>query len=201
MRRGAPNGKATVLKTVGSNPLQVRVLSPPHYSEYFTAHILSLCYNISMATEPLISWYAPEHFHVEKNPDWYWIVGIITLAIAAVAFIFGNIITGIFVIVAAVALVLHASHKPENIYHEINDRGIIIRNTLFPFLTIESFWIPHDEVAPKIILKSRKLFMPFIVIYIEEIDPEIVREVLLKYIAETEHKEHFLVHLFEKFGF
>lgn len=36
-RRGAPNGKATVLKTVGRNPLQVRVLSPPHNQS------LSLC--------------------------------------------------------------------------------------------------------------------------------------------------------------
>ncbi|MFA6295446.1 MAG: hypothetical protein WC666_03405 [Candidatus Paceibacterota bacterium] len=154
-----------------------------------------------MATEPLIAWHAPEHFHVDKNPDWYWIVGIITLAIAAVAFIFGNIITGIFVVVAAVALVLHASFTPENVYHEINDRGFIKDGILYPFLSIESFWIPHDEVPPKIILKSRKTFMPFIIMYIDEVDPEIVREILLKYIAETEHHEHFMTHLLERFGF
>jgi hypothetical protein len=154
-----------------------------------------------MATEPLISWYAPEHFYVEKNPDWYWIVGIITLAIAAVAFIFGNAITGIFVIAAAVALVLHASRRPENVYHEINDRGIILHETLYPFLSLESFWIPHDEMPSKIILKSRKTFMPLIVILIDEVDPESVREVLLRYIAETEQHEHFLTHVLEGFGF
>lgn len=154
-----------------------------------------------MAVEPIISWNAPEHFHTEKNPDWYWVVGIITLAITTVAFIFGNIITGIFVIAASVALVLHASHVPENIYHEISDRGILIKDTLLPFVDLESFWIPHDEFPAKIIIKSRKLTMPFIIVYIDGIDPEQIREVLLRYIAETEHRQHFLTHVLERFGF
>jgi hypothetical protein len=154
-----------------------------------------------MATEALISWNAPEHLHFEKKTDWYWSVGIITLALAAVAFIFGNAITGIFVIVAAVALVLHASRAPEPKYHEVNDRGIMVDGTLYPFLTLDSFWIPHDEFPPKILIKSRKTFMPLIVIYIDEIDPEDVREVMLKYIAETEHHEPFLKKVLERFGF
>lgn len=154
-----------------------------------------------MATEALISWNAPTHFYVEKKPDWYWIVGIITLALAVVAFLFGQIITGIFVIVAAVALVLHASKPPRIISCQINDRGLVVDNVLYPFLTLESFWIPHDQFPPKMILKSRKLFMPFIIIYIDEIDPEQVREVMLRYIAETEHHEPWLKHMLEIAGF
>ena len=65
-----------------------------------------------MAIEPLISWSAPEHLYVEKHTDWYWTVGIITLALAAVAFIFGQVITGILILVAALALTLHASRPP-----------------------------------------------------------------------------------------
>jgi hypothetical protein len=154
-----------------------------------------------MANETLISWNAPAHFYVDKRPDWYWAVGIITLAIAAVCLIFGQIITGIFVVVAAVALVLHASKPPRHIYCKVNDRGIVIDGVLYPFLTLESFWIPHDIVPPKIIIKSHKTFMPFIVIFIEEVDPEQVREIMLKYIAETEHREPFLKHLLEGLGF
>ncbi len=154
-----------------------------------------------MATEALISWNAPEHFYVEKSPDWYWAVGIITLAISAVTIIFGNIITGIFVLVAAVALVIHASQPPRIVYHEINDRGLIVHDKFYPFLTLESFWIPHDELPPKIILKSRKLLMPYIVLFIDELDPEDVREIMLRYIAETEHREHFLHKVLERLGF
>ena len=154
-----------------------------------------------MANDALLHWNAPEHLHVDKTSDWYWSVGIITLALAAVAFIFGNVITGIFVLVAALTLVMHASRPPRIFRHEINDRGIVINDQLYPFLSLDSFWIPHDEFPPKLILKSRKLFMPFIVIFIDEVDPEEVREIMLKYIAETEHREPFLKHLLEKFGF
>ncbi|MFA6432850.1 MAG: hypothetical protein WCV82_03520 [Candidatus Paceibacterota bacterium] len=154
-----------------------------------------------MATEALISWNAPTHLHVEKKSDWYWAVGIITLALSVVAFLFGQPITGIFIIVAAVALVLHSSHPSQAVHYEINDRGIVFGSELYPFLTLESFWIPHDEMPPKLLLKSRKLFMPLIVVYIDEVDPEQIREVLLKYIAETEHREPFLKHLLERLGF
>lgn len=154
-----------------------------------------------MATEPLIAWEAPEHFHTTKSPDWYWSVGIITLSLTAVTFIFGNVISGIFVLVAAAALVIHASNPAKVMEIEINDRGVMMHGTLYPFLSLESFWIPHDEYPHKLILKSRKLFMPFIVIYISDVDPEDVREILLRYIAETEHHEPFLKHLLERFGF
>lgn len=154
-----------------------------------------------MATEALISWTAPTHVHTEKRPDWYWAVGIITLALAAVAFIFGEIITGIFVIVAAVALVLHASHPPQEITYEINDRGILLNDVLYPFVSLDSFWIPHDEDQPKVLVKSRKLIAPLMVMHIDEVDPEEVRKILLKYIAETEHREPVLKKLLEWLGF
>jgi hypothetical protein len=154
-----------------------------------------------MANEPLISWSAPEHLYVEKHTDWYWTVGIITLALAAVAFIFGQVITGILILVAALALTLHASRPPATRTYTVNDRGIVVDDTLYPFLTLESFWIPHDHVPPRIIIKSRKLLMPYIVIFIDDADPEEVRRVLLTYIAETEHREPFLKHLLERFGF
>ncbi len=155
-----------------------------------------------MATEALISWNGPSHFYVEKSSDWYWSVGIITFALAIVAFIFGEVIGGILIIVAAIALVIHASHPPHQIYCEINDRGIILDKVLYPFLSLDSFWIPHDEIPTKIILKSSKTFMPLIVIYIDEnIDPEQVREIMLRYIAETEHHEPLLKKILERFGF
>jgi len=154
-----------------------------------------------MATEALIAWTAPDHLYTEKRPDWYWAVGIITLALAAVAFILGDVVSGIFVVVAAAALVIHASEPARTIACEINDRGVMIDSVLHPFVALDSFWIPHDEFPPKIILKSRKMFMPLLAIYIQDVDPEEVRAVMVKYIAETEHHEPLLKHLFERLGF
>lgn len=151
--------------------------------------------------QPLIAWDAPEHIHTEKNNDWYWAVGIITITAAILAFIFGNIIFGIFIIVGAFALVVHASKPPKIVHYEINDRGVVADNTLYPFLTLESFWIDAHEQPAKILIKSHKTFMPFITIQIEDVDPEKVRDILLNYIAETEHHEPLTQKIMERFGF
>ena len=87
------------------------------------------------------------------------------------------------------------------VHVEINDRGVIIGNVLYPFLTLESFWIDAHEEPPRILFKSTKTFMPYISIHIEGIDRERVRDVLLNYIAETEHHEPLTKKILERFGF
>ncbi len=154
-----------------------------------------------MATPALISWDAPAHIYYERRPDWYWSVGIISLAIVALCFIFGQIISGIFVIAAVSALVLHTTKPARTTYYEVNDRGVVVDDVLYPFTSLESFWIPHDAIPPRLLIKSRKSLMPLIVILIDEVDPEDVREVMLTYIAETEHHEPFLKHVLELLGF
>jgi len=152
--------------------------------------------------EPIISWDALERYYTEKTSDWYWAVGIISFTAAALAFMFGQVIFGILIVVSAVALTLHASVEPKAVHVEINDRGLILNKTLYPFLHLESFWIDPDRYPAKIILKSQKNFMPFINIHIaEDIDPEVVRQVLLTYIAETEHDEPLTIKLMERLGF
>ncbi len=107
-------------------------------------------------TAPIIEWNASEHDHFEKSPDWYWAVGIITVTCAALAFIFSNVIFGIFILIGAVTLTLHASRKPRILHYQINDRGIVVDNVLYTFLTLDSFWIDTLHHQPKILLKSRK---------------------------------------------
>ena len=152
-------------------------------------------------TSPIIEWNAPEHYHFEKSSDWYWAVGIIAVTCAVLAFIFNNIVFGIFIIVGTLALILHAARKPRILHYEINDRGVVIDNTLYPFVSLDSFWIDTLHHEPKILIKSLKTFMPFISIPISEVDPEDVRTILLTYIAETEHVEPFTQKLFEALGF
>ena len=151
--------------------------------------------------QPLIAWDAPEHIHTEKNSDWYWAVGIITITASVLAIMFSNIIFGILILVSAFALIVHASQKPRIFHYEINDRGVMINDILYPFLTLESFWINAHDAQPKILIKSHKTFMPYITIYIEDVDPEKVRDTLLNYIAETEHQEPLSQKLLEVMGF
>ena len=152
--------------------------------------------------QPLIEWQTYEHPYAPKAPDWYWAVGIVTITVAALAFIFGSVSFGIVIIVCVVALVIHASTEPAIIHCEINDRGIVVGDTLYPFLSLASFWVhPDNDPQAKIVLTSRKTLMTHVYIPIDEVDPESVRDILLTYITEREYIEPFGHKLLESFGF
>ena len=114
-------------------------------------------------TPAIIEWNAPAHHHFDRSPDWYWAVGIISFTAAALAFIFGNVVFGILILVGTLALVLHTRMIPKINHYQINDRGVVIGDILYPFLTLESFWIDTLHPEPKILLKSEKFFMMSIV--------------------------------------
>jgi hypothetical protein len=154
-----------------------------------------------MPIVPLIQWTGPEHHYTPKTSEWYWAVAIIAFTASVLSFMFGNPIFGILIVVGTIALTLSAHHPPKEITIEINDRGVVINNTLYPFLHLESFWIDTDHEEPRLMIKSHKTFMPLISLIIRDIDDEDVRQVLLKYIAEVEHPETLGRKILERLGF
>jgi len=141
-----------------------------------------------------LSWHAPEYIHTEKNPDWYWIVAIVTVTIALIAIILNNVIFALLIIVSSFTLTLLAGRKPERVHIEISERRISVGKIHYNYAELDSFWVEKRHVFPKLVLKSKKVFLPYVNILIEEVEPEKVREVLSDHLPEEEHVEP----LFEK---
>ncbi len=92
-----------------------------------------------------IRWQGYEYTHHKKSSDWFWVLGIVALSSAVVAIVFANILFALFILIGAFTLALFATKNPHLIHFEINKRGVAIDNTLYPFTTLESFWIDEDE--------------------------------------------------------
>lgn len=148
-----------------------------------------------------INWKAPEYIHTEKNSDWYWIVGIITISIALIAIILNNIIFAILIIVSMFTLTLYASRRPENIDIEINEKGISVGQTYYPYGNLESFWVETKDKFPRIIILPKKTVSSYIIILIKDADPEEIRDFLSNYLEEVIQTESFLTKLLIYFGF
>ena len=148
-----------------------------------------------------LSWKTIEHLHTEKSNDWYWIVGIITLTIAIISIILNNVIFAVLIIVSSFTLSLFASRKSNVINVTIDDKGVVIDRILHPYKDLTSFWVETRDTTPRVLLKSKKIFMPFVVVFIDDIDPEKVREKLLEHLPEEEHTEPLLEKLLIYFGF
>ena len=140
----------------------------------------------------LVEWSAPEYEHHEKTSDWYWAVGIIAIGFLAIAFILKNFLFGILVLVGGFAFALFGAKKPKLISFSVTSRGLKIEKRLFPFDSLDHFWIHYDPPHKKeLYIISKKLFVPQISIPLGFADPNEIREHLLKFVEEKEIEEPF----------
>ena len=153
-----------------------------------------------MENLPLV-WQAPEYHHYQRSNDWFWAVGVITISIAILAFVFGNALFGILILLSASILIFFVIREPENVTYEINKRGVMINKELHPYLTLESFWIETRTGDPKIILKSKKMVMPYIIIPIHNDDVDEMAAVLSEFLEEKEAQEPNSHKIMEYLGF
>ncbi len=131
-----------------------------------------------------LSWQTIEYLHSKKSTDWYWIVGAITVSIAIIAIILNNIIFAILIVVASFTMTLFASRPPQVLDVEISNSGLSLNHIHHTYSELESFWVELNDPNPKIIFKSKKVFMPFIVIFLEDMDPEEIHSVLSKLVKK-----------------
>ena len=148
-----------------------------------------------------IEWETQEYEHKNRSPDWFWSVGIMAVAGAITSIILNNILFAVIIILASFSLLIYARRHPDTIIVTLDNKGVRIDKYFYPYHTLESFWVEENDGPPKIILKSQKLIMPYIVVQIENVDPNKVRRYLEKYIPEVFHNESHFHKIMERLGF
>jgi len=149
-----------------------------------------------------MEWDAHEYEHKERSSDWFWAVGILSVAIAVASVIFGNIIFGILVLIGAFTLSLFASRPPSALHIIVDDKGITRGRVRYPYRTLQSFWIDTDHPHKKIIMRSEKMLMPLIIVPLgDEVDVNQLHENLSKFLTEEFHDLPFIEKLLEYLGF
>lgn len=136
------------------------------------------------------TWKTYEHIHTEKTPDWYWIVGIVTVTVAIISIFLNNIIFAVLTIIGSFALSLFASKKPAIVSVTVSKNGIAFGKNFFNYPDIESFWVETRDGLPRLIIKTKRVFIPNVTILLDEsIDPDNLRFFLRKYISVEENTE------------
>ena len=149
-----------------------------------------------------IIWHTLEYKKKEKTADWYWAVIIIAISIVVISILIHNYLFAILVVLSVVTLLMFSNREPLVIEVEINHKGIRVDKILYPFTSLEAFWIDVvDETEPKIILRSKKVVMPLVIIPIDEYNHEDIRLVLLDNLEEKEMHEPLPQKIMAKLGF
>lgn len=137
-----------------------------------------------------IEWEAPEYEFHEKSPDWFWTLGIITLALFLSAVLLHSFLFGFLILLAGFSLALFGARKPNIVSFKINAQGIHIGNRIYPYENLKCFWVDYEPPYKKeIIIESKKTFMPHITIILGDADPVKIRNYLLQFLKEEKIEE------------
>lgn len=154
------------------------------------------------STPTLIRWEALEYEYRPKSNNWFWTIGIISLGLSVASLLLGNLLFAILILIAGFAIILAGARRPRKILFSFTSRGLEIEKRLFPYENLKSFWIHYEPPHKKLLsIEPKKIFMPMIFIPLEDINPNIVREHLLKFLKEERREESFVQTIIRLVGF
>lgn len=151
-----------------------------------------------------IIWETLNHIKEEKSSDWFWIVGIVAIAGAVLAIFFNNVLLGLLILLSAFASFMFVHTPPKIERYELNRKGVVIGEDLYPYNSLESFYVVDEDgyERDRILIKSRKFFMPLIIIPLgNEVTVDEVYDFLIEYLDEEEMREPPAYYIMKKIGF
>ena len=138
----------------------------------------------------LVEWHAPEHEHRPKPQRWF-----MTLAAALTVMVGVFAISANFIAIVTTALVggliyVISQHRPPIMRYRIMVDGAAVNNTLYHFKDLKTFNIIYEPGETKaVLLRSKKFWAPLLHLEIGEMDPVIIRDVLLEFLPEDQTLE------------
>ncbi|MBX4216119.1 hypothetical protein KW797_04180 [Candidatus Parcubacteria bacterium] len=145
-----------------------------------------------------ISWEVFEHEHYHEEPEWYWVLGIIAVSGSMAAFLMGNLLFGILILLGGATMALHSTREPSFLRIELSKKGIRLNREQHSIESITSFSIDGE----KLLIEKHAFWHPFIIIPIGEgVPPEEIRGVLGAKLPEKNHKEPAAHRIMGHFGF
>jgi hypothetical protein len=123
------------------------------------------------------------------------------VAAAAVSVWLGNLLFAIVILVGVGSLGALFLRGPREHAVRIDNRGIHIDGTLYPYRSIQSFWVERDPGYPRLYLMTHAVVAPHVTLPLESVvQAEQVRSYLKRIVREEEQEPHFGEHLANMFG-
>ncbi len=147
------------------------------------------------------SWTVQTHEHRERSTDWYWTIGVIALVGAGVSIYFGNVLFAVIMLLGLGSIGFLAARGPREHGVRIDERGISIDGTRYPYASIQSFWIERGVAEPTLFISMNGVLSPHFSLPLANKDDAVkLHQHLIRFIQEEEQGPHFGEHVARLFG-
>jgi hypothetical protein len=136
--------------------------------------------------EKLLQWRGSLYTSTKKSVDWFWILGLIVVLSTGLALYFRNYSFAAVLLIGGIAIGLFANEEVSEQEYKVDDKGIHIGDTLYPYGEIASFSVFTEGLPEKrqLLLTLKRTFFVHVSIPLIETDPEEVRILLRKFVLE-----------------
>ena len=134
----------------------------------------------------LANWLVPEYDKHERNRLWYIIAGAVALLLMLYAFLSGNFLFAVIIIVVALVVILHDGREADIVKISLTDEGVAVGRKFYDYDEFKDFAVIYK---PKIGVKNlyfefKNTLRPRLSIPLIDMNPLPIRENLLKYLPE-----------------
>jgi hypothetical protein len=164
---------------------------------------------VGAGTPTKIEWTALEFKKYKKGKKWFVFPALLALAVIIAAILLKNLLLVIATILTVFVVYIYAKKEPRKIKFSISGNGVQIDQIVYKFEDLKSFWIFYEPASPaggppevkEISIRSKKAFMPYIKIPLNDQNPAEIRRLLLKFLPEKKHKESVIDEWTRRSGF
>jgi hypothetical protein len=137
----------------------------------------------------IITWEAPEFKHYPKNMAWYITLCAIAILVVGYMLIQRDLFGAVSMLIFACFIYFFALQRPQQVQIGMTKTGIHIGEFYIPYKTIRHFWIVHNERHKTVNMETTAYLNRHIVLELEDEDPELIREFLIRVLPEHENTE------------
>lgn len=143
-----------------------------------------------MPRAALFEWEGKEYERLERTPDWYWALGIFGIAAATASALFGNYLFSVVIVLAAVAVAIHAAKEPPIHRFRVLEDGLMIGEEFYAFNRMVSFCVLEDiegEFPPLLSIHTEYWLAPHLRVPLADVDADGVYAHFLSHVDESAH--------------
>ena len=94
--------------------------------------------NIKLGKE-IVSWYVPEYNQHDRNRLWYILASVAALGMLVYAFLTGNFLFAIILIIASFIIILNNGKEPGKVLVRITTEGIVVGKQFYDYDELKDF--------------------------------------------------------------
>lgn len=136
-------------------------------------------------TSPIVlEWQSLDAYPHERSRKWYLTGAVFILLFAAYGLFDGSWSTALVALLIGGIYFLLRHQKPRYMTVQVTGLGVRIDGTFTPWNLLRNFWIIVGKDHTELHISPLRLLQPEIVVFLDEVNPALVRDTFLSFLPE-----------------